>query len=265
MTSSTIGNALLPSAGELEELFFQKHSDTAGWAPRRRLRFRYFPPGDVYEGAVRKQVVPGCSWLDVGGGHAIFPENSGLARALAQRCAKVVAVDPSENIHQNAFVHERVQCKLEDYEPGFQFDLATLRMVVEHVDSPQAFTDALARLIRPGGTAIVFTVNRWTPVTILSGLIPFQLHHPIKRGLWRSEERDTFPVRYRMNTRKELRGFFEKSGFQEQAFSQLDDLSTFSRFNLLNYLDLHLWRGLRSLGWHYPDNCLLGIYSRRER
>jgi 2-polyprenyl-3-methyl-5-hydroxy-6-metoxy-1,4-benzoquinol methylase len=122
----------------------------------------------VYEALVAKHVVDGCSWLDVGGGRAIFPENPSLARDLVERCALVAAVDPSSNVSQNEFVHQRTQCSLEQYDPGYQFDLATMRMVVEHVQDPETFVATLSHLVRPGGVVILFTANRWAPIALLS-------------------------------------------------------------------------------------------------
>lgn len=255
----------LPSPAELEELFRSKYGDpeTTGEAPRRRFRFGYFTPADIYESVVSRRVTAGCLWLDVGGGHSIFPENPGLARTLVARCAKVVAVDPSENVLRNDLVHERVQCFLEQYDPGVPFDLATMRMVVEHVERPESFVGALARLVRPGGMAVVFTVNLWSPITLLSRLVPFRLHHPIKRLFWGAEEEDTFPVCYRMNTPEVLRRLFERAGFAQQLSVKLDDLSASGQFKLLNYLELLAWRGLRRAGLRYPESCLLGVYVRR--
>ena len=255
---------LLPTPAEMAVLFRQKFGDpdAVGWAPRRRFRFGYYLPADVYEALVSKLVVPGCAWLDVGGGHAIFPENPRLARDLVSRCGRITAVDPSENVLGNEFVHDRVRCFLEDFRSDTKFDLATMRMVVEHVSSPKDFVGALRRLLKPGGMAVVFTVNRWSPVTILSGAIPFRLHHPIKQRVWGGEEEDTFPVQYRMNTQTRLRRLFRDAGFVEQAVVKLDDLSVFGRFNCLNYLELSAWSGLRRLGIGYPENCLLSVYRR---
>jgi 2-polyprenyl-3-methyl-5-hydroxy-6-metoxy-1,4-benzoquinol methylase len=202
--------------------------------------------------------------LDVGGGQAIFPQNPNLARALVSRSAKAVAVDPSDNVRQNEFVHERVQSRLEDYHPGEMFDVATLRMVVEHVQDPQSFVHALSRLVRPGGTAVVFTVNKWAPIAILSRALPFRLHHPIKEWIWGSEEKDTFPVHYRMNTRARLRTLFLGAGFVEETFMKTDDLSAFGRFSALNYAELLAWRSVRAAGLHYPENCILAVYRRRS-
>jgi ubiquinone/menaquinone biosynthesis C-methylase UbiE len=254
----------LPTLQELQSLFKQKYGspETVGWAPRRRFRFKYSLPADVYECVVSKLIAPGCVWLDVGGGHQIFPENPGLARELVARCARVVAIDPSENVHRNSFVHERVQSPLEEYRSDTQFDVATMRMVVEHVSSPRSFVAALARLVKPEGRVVVFTVNRRSPVVRLAWLLPFQWHHPIKRLFWGGEEEDTFAVQYLMNTRTELQRLFEPAGFAEEAFVKLDDVSVFGRFKWLNGLELLLWRGLRAIRFGYPENCLLGVYRR---
>ena len=252
-----------PSAEDLQELAWEKYGRDMGRGPRRRLRFRYSLPSDVYEAVVSQYVSEGSCWLDVGGGHAIFPENPGLARRLVSRCTRVVAVDPSDNVHRNEFVHERWQTRLEDYEPDEQFDVATVRMVVEHVDRPEEFVSALSRLVRPGGVVVIFTVNLWSPVSVMSRIVPFGWHHPIKRLFWAGEEEDTFPVQYRMNTRSKLRRLFDQVGFAEHAFARLDDLSVFAGFRHLGHLELMAWRGLRSVGLGYPESCLMGIYQRQ--
>src|SRR5947209_2019067 len=69
----------LPSQVELEQVVVQKHGNTngevTGWGPLQRSRFGYYLPGDVYEALIRRLVFPGCSWIDIGGGHDIFPDN----------------------------------------------------------------------------------------------------------------------------------------------------------------------------------------------
>ena len=38
--------------------------------------------------------------------------------------------------------------------------------------------------------------------------------------------------------------------------------SSFGRFRASHYLELSLWRLLRSLSLTYPENCLLAVYER---
>jgi hypothetical protein len=122
---------------------------------------------------------------------------------------------------------------------------------------------ALARLVRRGGKVVIYTVNQWTPIAVASWLVPFGLHHPVKRLLWRTEERDTFPVTYRMNTRRRLASLFKTQGFRETTFTYLDDCRTFHRFRSLHRLELRTWRFLQRFRLRYPETCLLGVYERQ--
>ncbi len=116
--------------------------------------------------------------------------------------------------------------------------------------------------MKPGGAVIVFTVNRWSPISIASRLLPFSLHHRIKQYFWGGEE-DTFPVHYRMNSRAVLKTLFEQAGFTEELFVTQDDLSAFGNFRWLNWAELVVWRALQLVGLPYPENCLLGLYRRQ--
>jgi len=151
----------LPSREDLVELFHQKYGEpeSTGWSPRRRWRFGYFLPSDFYEAMVNKLLQPGIDWIDIGGGRDLFPENPSLARELVSRSRHVVGVDPSDNIQHNSFVHERAQCLIEDFRTDRRFDLATLRMVVEHVADPLKVAQSLQRLLKSGGLVVIFTVN----------------------------------------------------------------------------------------------------------
>ena len=233
-----------------------------GWGAALTMRFGHYTPDDYYEGCVESLVDAESDWIDVGGGRAIFPSNPRLARMLADRCRRLVAVDPSANVHENLFAQERHQALLEDFGDAEGFNLATMRMVVEHVVQPDAFVRKLGQLLRPGGKAVVYTVNRWAPMTILSAVTPLRFHHAAKRVLWRADERDTFPVAYRMNTRPRLEELFAAGGFREVYFRHLDDCRTFARWKLALTAELAAWKAMNKAGLHYPETCLLGVYER---
>ncbi len=259
----------IPSAEELRAMLLLKHGslDRVGWAVKKRLRWGYYLPDRWYEAMLDRCVGSQTRWLDVGGGKTVLPHNPPLAERLAQRCALLVGVDPSDNIHQNPLVRERAQCLIEDYQTHHVFDLITLRMVVEHVTDPQKVMRALARLTTPGGRVVVFTVSRWAPISLASQVVPFQLHHGIKRLIWGVgiKEEDSFPVVYRMNTGRRLRGLFEAHGFRERLLLRLEDLVVFTRVSRLYTLELALWRAWRAAGLTYPEHCLLGVYERTDR
>lgn len=249
---------------DMAELFRLKYGapQIAGWGPRLRLSFDYFTPDDFYEATVAALLPPGGRWLDVGSGRSLFPDNPRLARQLADRCDLLVGLDPDDTIDENPYLDRQAKCTLQEFESPEEFDLVTLRMVAEHITEPKEAVASLCRLIRPGGKVVIYTVNATSPVAVAAKVVPFGLHHPIKKRLWQTEERDTFPVVYRMNTRAELTELFEGHGFQESFFAYLDDCRTFHRFGWLQRLELCCWRLCRSLGLSYPETCLLGIYER---
>jgi 2-polyprenyl-3-methyl-5-hydroxy-6-metoxy-1,4-benzoquinol methylase len=165
-------------------------------------------------------------------------------------------------VKENPFAHERVQRLLEEFDGPGPFALVTARMVVEHVEHPEAFVAHLGRLVSPGGKVVIHTVSRWAPMTVLSGCTPIGIHHLAKKILWHTEEKDTFPVKYLMNTRSRLKALFVGAGFQEVAFHRLDDCRTLARWKIGLTSELMLWKALCSVGIGYPESCLLGLYER---
>lgn len=255
---------MLITHDELLTVFQEKYGDLAksGPLPRRYRRYGYILPDEYYETVVERLVTPRCRWLDVGGGREIFPDNPRLARRLAERCDRLVAVDPSPNVIEHPLAHERVCSSIEEYRTDESFDVLTMRMVAEHVTQPHEAVSSMARLLKPGGRLVVYTVNKFAMVSIAAWAVPFWLHHPIKRLVWQTEEKDTFPVVYRMNTRRSLRRIAEAHGLKEEGFYYLDDCRTSHRFNWLNHLELIVWRTLRRVSVRYPETCLLGVYQR---
>ena len=250
---------------ELVQLFDLKYrcNGTLGSDPARRLRFDYFNPDDYYEALVRRVITRTTRWLDVGCGRDLFPSNRSLASELSQRCALLVGVDPDVTIEENPFVHQRVRGMVQDLPPDSQFDLVTLRMVAEHVTDPADLLATLSRIVVPGGLLVIYTINRWSPVPLVTAFTPFSWHQPIKHVLWRTEGKDTFPTSYKMNTRRELTQVCETAGFNEEGFWHLDDCRSLQRFRLLNIMELGLRKLLHGFGCRYPENCLLGAYRRR--
>jgi hypothetical protein len=137
-------------------------------------------------------------------------------------------------------------------------------MVAEHIVDPEQSVSALSRLTAPGGRVVIYTVNKWSPASMVSALTTMGVHHVAKRMLWETEERDTFPAFYRMNTRGTLRALFEAAGFREEMFCFLDDCRSLGRWRSTYMAELLLWRFLKTMGLHYPETCLLGVYRKGE-
>ncbi len=259
-TTETIG----PSKDDLLAIYEGKYGNKPdlGWGPKMRLRFDYFTPDDHYEAIVNKLVVEGCTWADVGCGRDIFPSNKGLAESLSRRSSYLLGIDPDENIRDNPLLSEGFQGVIEDYVTNRQYDVVTLRMVAEHIADPKSAMTGIDKLIKHGGCVVIYTPNKWAPMSIWARSTPLSVHHFFKKILWNTEERDTFPVQFKMNTRNALCRLLQSSGFKEEYFSYLDDCRTFQKFSSLNSLELNARRMLNGMKLHYPENCLLGVYRK---
>ena len=251
---------------ELEAFFLQKYGKLSeiGWSPKIRYEFKYYLPGDIYEALVGKLVRPGISWIDIGGGNAIFPHNPVLSRELADRAGALTAIDPSPNIHENPYADNKQQCLIENFNTEKLYDLATFRMVAEHVENPNSVLEKLSTIIKPGGAVVIYTVNKFCPIPIVAKIMPYWTHFKIIRLITGGgEQRHIFPVFYKMNSRKTLKDQFEAHGFTEDYFVKLDDLSTTIDMELLHRIDNRIRKFLNAIYLKYPEFNLLGVYRKQ--
>lgn len=112
--------------------------------------------------------------LDVGCGGGL------LAESLAARGADVLGIDLSPALLTTAELHalesgisvkyRRIAAEaLAEEMPG-AFDVVTCMEMLEHVPDPASVIGALGRLVRPGGTVVVSTLNR-TPKAFLFAIV----------------------------------------------------------------------------------------------
>jgi 2-polyprenyl-6-hydroxyphenyl methylase/3-demethylubiquinone-9 3-methyltransferase len=98
--------------------------------------------------------------LDVGCGAGL------LAEPLARLGAEITAIDAAPGLIAAAELHAQGQGLDIDYRVAAaedmdgQFDLVTSMEVIEHVADPQAFVNALAARLAPGGLMILSTPNK---------------------------------------------------------------------------------------------------------
>ena len=105
----------------------------------------------------------GLRLLDIGCGGGL------LSEPMARLGAEVVGADAAERNIPVAKVHAAKMGLSIDYRhssaealaaAGEQFDVILNMEVVEHVADPQAYLDACAALLKPGGIMIASTINR---------------------------------------------------------------------------------------------------------
>jgi len=130
-----------------------------------------------------RRPLEGKSALDVGCGAGL------LAEPLARLGAQVTAIDAAPELIDVARDHSNRQGLSIDYRAAAvenidgRFDLITSLEVIEHVADPQAFVEALAKRLAPGGLLILSTPNRtgWSKLLTITlaegfGRIPKGTH-----------------------------------------------------------------------------------------
>ena len=121
------------------------------------------PPDARTDPAAALKPLAGLRILDVGCGGGL------MAEPLRRLGADVVAIDAAEANVRAARHHAEEQGLAIDYRhataealaaDGERFDAVLALEIVEHVADLDAFAEACASLVRPGGTFIVATLNR---------------------------------------------------------------------------------------------------------
>ncbi len=122
----------------------------------------------------RAYPLAGARVLDVGCGGGL------LAEALAGAGARTTGIDLSPALLKTAELHaletgvevEYLQISAEAHALTHvgAYDLVTCMEMLEHVPDPASVLNALATLVRPGGTVVVSTLNR-TPQAFLTAIV----------------------------------------------------------------------------------------------
>ena len=266
MKNVLAGRKIQISCKDLNEHFKTKYGSISdprmGWGPKLRFHFGYFTPDDFYEIILNKLVTNDTNLLDVGCGRNLFSDNKFLEKTLKDRSKFIAGVDPSDNIDDNKIIDEGYKCSLEELSINRKFNLITMKMVMEHVDDPEKVCETLFQLTEHNGVVVVYTVNKFSPSSIIASITPIKFHHFVKKILWNAEERDTFPTVYKINTKNKLKYYMELAGFLEDDFFLIDDCRSFQKWKFANYFELLFWRFFKKINITYPEFCLIGIYRK---
>jgi ubiquinone/menaquinone biosynthesis C-methylase UbiE len=146
--------------------------------------------------------------LDAGCGRAGYPI------PWQDFCGSVIGVDLSPQVEENPWVEHKVRGDLYKLPfPDNSVDLAILRYVLEHLESPGEALREITRVLRPGGKVLLVTPNRRHYVCLIASLTPHWFHRWFLARHGRFDD-DVCPTRYRANTPGRLREVASQSGFR---------------------------------------------------
>ena len=227
----------------------------------------------LYAGLLKELVTCGARWLDAGCGHQILEVR--LQRdeeALVKRAALAVGCDlVAESIGRHRSLRNLAVCSLGQlpFQDG-SFQLATLNMVAEHLERPDAVMAELARVVAPSGLVVIHTPNTAAYQAYLARLvwaiIPKGLVYKLISFLEHREPEDVFPVFYRANSREQLRKLMSGAGFVEQQVQMIFERPAFYFFAPLSVLEMLTVRLFRWLGMgEFCASTILGVYRHAGR
>ena len=154
---------------------------------------------------------PGAVALDAGCGRTT------RLRHYRDRIARLVGVDADEEAGRaNPYLDEFLPADLDDSLPfdDASFDLVYANFVVEHLASPDRAFAEWRRVLRPGGSLVLLTSNRASPLMAAADRLPERVRLTIKRRGAGAAERDVYPTRYLANTPKRLAQATTAAGFE---------------------------------------------------
>jgi len=156
--------------------------------------------------------------LDFGAGRGLWateplPQLHKQLRAFHERVKRVRGVDVDPVVLDNPTL-----ASAEVIEPGERlsfddgsFDVVVADHVLEHVDASDApgVAQELMRVLKPGGWLAARTPNKWGMIGLGARTVPNKLHTRVLTRLQPDRKaEDVFPVRYSMNTRRQLKRLF---------------------------------------------------------
>ena len=181
--------------------------------------------------AVNEHLDENKSVLDLGCGRT-FP----LAVELLARTRSVYGVDPTvepSQVVSGAVVKRGFGEGLPF--PACSFDVVTCRSVMEHVERPLPLLLEVARVLKPGASFIFLTPSRYDYVSLAAMALPNSWHPWLIRRLEGRPEEDTFPTRYRANSKQSVWRLADQAGLVVDRLVYLNHHPSYFMFSPLLY------------------------------
>jgi len=201
-----------------------------GTSPTPQIKTVPLSPENAFEEKLRLIVSPGDRVLDAGCGTGKF---FGFDFARLAGC-QLVGTDLREDVDANSAMDFCIRSELSRLPfSNASFDVVNCRLVIEHVNFPQVVLREFYRVLKPGGRLAIFTPNLLHYFGVAASLTPHWFHVWFNSRVRGFNRDDTFPTRYRANTRRRLRRLALESGFSRAEITLVEGAPSVLEFNSL--------------------------------
>ncbi len=187
----------------------------------RSLRPGYEDGVSLYARLVGQHVAPETRVLDAGCGRG------GVIELYWENVRQAVGVDADlASLGEHRCLGQLVNGDLAELPfPTACFDVVLCSWVLEHLERPDSVLNELARVLRSGGHLVVLAPNAWNYVTLVQRLVPGRFQRWLTRRIYGRDEKDTFALAYKANTRRALDGKLVRAGLMNEEFHLVGDPS----------------------------------------
>jgi SAM-dependent methyltransferase len=105
--------------------------------------------------------------------------------------------------------------------------------VLEHLTEPDTVLEEVARVLRAGGHLVLLAPNAWNYVTLAQRLVPDRFQRRLTRRIYARDDKDTFALAYKANTRRTLDTVLGRVGLVNEEFHFVGDPSYVAGNDLL--------------------------------
>lgn len=235
------------------------------------LRDRFYPEAQAggfsrqdgtveFYARINSLLHPAATVVDLGAGRGAFLDDTveyrRQLRMLRGKVARVIGLDVDPVVLENPTVDEAHVLRPNDRFPlpDATVDLVVSDFTFEHVSSPEQTSRELERILRPGGWICARTPNKWGYIGTATRAVPNRLHDAVLSRLQPAKpSRDTFPTRYLLNTRNDLRRHFPPTRFLDCTYAADSEPAYFND-------SIVGWRVARLLSGVTPAPCRSVLY-----
>jgi ubiquinone/menaquinone biosynthesis C-methylase UbiE len=184
--------------------------------------------------------------MDLGCGHNLLPAwRAEQERRLVARARRLTGLDYDfAALQQNEVIRDRVRGDVSKLPfTDNTFDLVTSNMVFEHLQEPQIQMAEIFRVLKPGGTLIFHTPNKYGYGVLTARLIPEPLKKTLTSILQGRKSEDVYPTYYRVNSTSMIQDLAARTGFRVKEVDLIMSSATLIMIPPLLILEL-LWMRL---------------------